>query len=96
MDFQETIEKIKECGTIEDDVTRRTLLSEIETEFTALHDSNETLTKQNSSLTEDINRVREENMKLFLKVSEDREPQTAPSEKPKTKRKFEDLFKKEK
>ena len=96
MDFTELINKITEVGTTEDDVTRRSLLTEIETEVTELHNSNTTLTEQNSTLTDDIQRVREENMKLFLKVSEEREPEENKKEPPKEKRKFEDLFKKEK
>lgn len=95
MDFTELMNKLTEVGTTEDDVTRRSLLTEIETEVTELHNSNTTLTEQNSTLTDDIQRVREENMKLFLKVSEEREPQNKPEE-PKEKRRFEDLFEKEK
>lgn len=92
MDFEQLLEKIRECGTTEDDVARRGILTDIESEVTALHNSNQTLTEQNSTLTDDINRVREENMKLFLKVSEEREPQTKSTETKNEKRKFEDLF----
>ena len=96
MEFNELLEKITEAGTTEDDVTRRSLLTEIETEVTELHNNNTTLTEQNSTLTQDNERVREENMRLFLKVSEEREPEEKKKEEPKEKRKFEDLFKKEK
>lgn len=93
MDYEQLIEKIKECGTTEDDVTRRSILSEIEAEVNTLHNSNQTLTEQNTNLASDNQRIREENMRLFLKVGEEREPQTDTSDKPKEKRKFENLFK---
>jgi len=96
MEYEELLAMIREVGTTEDDVTRRSLLTDIESEVTELHNNNTTLTEQNSTLTQDIDRVREENMKLFLKVSEEREPEEKKKEEPKEKRKFEDLFKKEK
>ena len=91
MDKAEFLEKIKNIGTCEDDVTRRTMLTELQDDVSNVFDTNENLTKENNDLKGDNNRLYDENMKLFLRVSDDKEPDDEPKP-PKEKRKFEDLF----
>lgn len=91
MDKQELIEQITKIGTCEDDVERRTMLTELQDSVSTVFDSNEQLTTENTELRDNVNRLYDENMKLFLRVGEDKKPDDEP-EPPKEKRKFEDLF----
>lgn len=92
MDKQEMLDKLTEIGTCEDDVQRRTLLTEIRDSVSEVFDSNADLTEKNSNLTTEVERIQGENMKLYLRVSEQREPEKPHVEAPKPKRSFEDLF----
>jgi regulator of replication initiation timing len=93
MDKQAFLNKIAEIGTCEDDVARRTLLTELSDEATPIFDDLNSLTEQNNNLTTDNETLRKANMKLFLQVEEqktqDDDPMPGP---PKEKRKFENLF----
>lgn len=91
MDKAQFLETIKNIGTCEDDVTRRTMLTELQDEVTSVFDTNEQLTTENNDLRVDNNRLYDENTKLFLRVTVDKDPDDQP-EPPKEKRKFEDLF----
>ena len=95
MDKAEFLNKIKEIGTCEDEATRRTLLTEMSDDVSAVFDRAENLETENQSYIDANERLREANMKLFLQVGEDRESTDSnqnheESEQPK--RKFEDLF----
>lgn len=91
MDLSEIIQMIQNVGTSEDDATRRSILSDIQDEVTSIFNANTELTSSNESLTAEVTRLNGENMKLFLKIGEDRVSDDNP-EPPKEKRKFEDLF----
>lgn len=89
----EFLQKIEEIGTCEDDVQRRTLLTEMRDSISEVFDSNDKLTEENSKLTTDNERILGENMKLFLRVSEKTEPDKPPHvDEPKEKRSFNNLF----
>lgn len=93
MDKQAFLNKIAEIGTCEDDVARRTLLTELSDEATPIFDDLNSLTEQNNNLTTDNETLRQANMKLFLKVGEQKTPDIEQVQgAPKEKRKFEDLF----
>ena len=92
MDKEEILSRIEEIGTCDDDVTRRTLLTEIRESVSEVFDSNVDLTEKNSKLTTENERILGENMKLFLRVGEIREPDKPHVEQPKEKRSFENLF----
>lgn len=95
MDKAEFLNKIKEIGTCEDEATRRTLLTEMSDDVSAVFDRAENLATENQSYIDANERLREANMKLFLQVGEDRNPTepTPETEEPEPqKRKFEDLF----
>ena len=92
MEKQEFLDRLDEIGTCEDDVTRRTLLTEIRESVSEVFDSNADLTDKNSKLTTENERILGENMKLFLRVGEQREPEKPHVTEPKEKRSFENLF----
>lgn len=108
MTKDEIMEKIKEIGTCEDDVSRRTLLAEmtegIDKVFTDIETSNSTINSLNETISknnDDMEKLREANMSLFLRLGSQKtssqilEDTTGIKTEEKEKRKFEDLFKKE-
>ena len=98
MKKQELIDKIKAIGTCEDDVTRRTLLAELEDESGKDYDDLERLQTENQNLTSANETLREANMKLFLRVGESKtdkekkEDETGIKDTEKKRRSFDDLF----
>lgn len=104
MDKDTFLSKIGEIGTCEDDVQRRTLLTEISDEVSKVYDEYKTRQDTIDSLNEtieknktDMDKLRETNMSLFLRVTEnkpqDNSGSTGIQDPEPNKRKFEDLFK---
>lgn len=106
MTKDEFLEKIKEIGTCEDDVSRRTLLAEMTDSVSKIYDdidaSNSTINSLNETISknnEDMEKLRQANMNLFLRVGVDKTPSEVLEDtkgiktETKEKRKFEDLFK---
>ena len=99
MNKEEILKKLREVGTLEDDVARRDILSELEQELTKTFDETETFKTTSEQLKEDNEKLREANMKLFLRVgdtktAEERKKESTgieEEEEPEP-RKFEDLF----
>ena len=97
--------KIKELGTITDDIERRTILTEISVGITEVYDNvdnlNTTINSLNENLTKvngDLEKANKANMDLFLRVgtnkTQEEVNQTSTGiQKEPDKRKFEDLFK---
>lgn len=75
MKKEEVLTKITEIGTCEDEAQRRTLLADLTTEIERGYDEITTLTEANTKLTEDNESLRGYNMKLFLQVSEKKNPE---------------------
>lgn len=94
MERQEVLDLIKEIGTIEDDVERRGKLAELTDEVSKGYESIETLTAENETLIKDNERIRQQNMDLYLRVGEPKKEEGKGSEgfEDREKRKFEDLF----
>lgn len=98
MDKDQFLEMVKQIGTIEDDVERRTKLTELTDGVSTIFDSNVNLMEKNKKFEEDNEKLRNANMQLFLKVGanktekEIREDQVGKTEEDKDPRKFEDLF----
>ena len=94
MEKQEVLDLIQQIGTIEDDVERRGKLAELSDEVSKGYESIETLTAENQTLTQDNERIRQQNMDLFLRVGEPKKKEGRGSEgsEDREKRKFEDLF----
>lgn len=103
MDKDLFLEKIKEIGTSEDDVNRRSLLSELSEDvskvFDSLSESSEKIEALNKTIEqniEDMESLRKANMDLFKRIgankSEDEKAQDNGQEVEKPKRRFENLF----
>lgn len=99
MDKQGFLDKLKAIGTSEDEVERRTMISELTDEVTRVYDENSTLTESNKSYLEDNEKLRSANMQLFLRVGENKTPEQINEDKTGVKdnptpepRKFENLF----
>lgn len=107
MDRDTFLSKIKELGTITDDIERRTILTEISDGITEVYDNvdnlNTTISSLNTNLEKvngDLEKANKANMDLFLRVGEQKstkevnQTSTGINKEPE-KRKFEDLFKNE-
>lgn len=105
MDKATFLKKIKEIGTCEDDAQRRTLLAEINDEVSNVFDENETLKTEKEDLStineqykNDCETLRQANMKLFLRVGNDKTEQQQNEDSTGIKtpevsnKSFEDLF----
>lgn len=98
MEKQDFIEALTNIGTCEDDVERRELIASLQEEAEKDYDTLSALTTQNEGLVADNESLREANMKLFLRVGEQRSDSdrvrdsTGLDDEPKEKRKFDDLF----
>lgn len=98
MKKEEFLDKLKEIGTEEDEVARRTMLSDLTDEVTRVYDENSTLMESNSKFEEDNEKLRSANMQLFLKVGankteqEVKEDKTGIKEDKQDPRRFENLF----
>lgn len=98
MDKNQFLEMVKQIGTIEDDVERRTKLTELTDSVSAIFDSNSELIEKNKQFEDDNEKLRNANMQLFLRVGvnktekEIQEDQVGKTEEDKEPRKFEDLF----
>lgn len=103
MDKEGFLDKIKEIGTCEDEVDRRSLLSELSEDVSKVFDdlnvSNETIATLNNTIAEnnnDMEKLRQANMDLFKRIgaekTEGEKLKDNGFEEEKPKRKFEDLF----
>lgn len=98
MDKNEFLEMVKQIGTIEDEVERRTKLTELTDNVSSIFDSNVELMEKNKQFEEDNEKLRNANMQLFLRVGanktekEVQEDQVGKVEEEKEPRKFDDLF----
>ena len=104
MDKQKFIETIQSIGTCENDVDRRSMLTDLQDEITKVYDSIETdkttlntLNETIKSKDEEISNLQKANMDYFTRLSATKAEQKGSSgdilipEEPE-KRKFEDLF----
>lgn len=98
MDKQGFLDKLKAVGTSEDEVERRTILSELTDEISRVYDENSSLSESNKSYIDDNEKLRSANMQLFLQVGanktqeEIKENITGVKDDTPEPRKFEDLF----
>ena len=98
MDKQEFLDKLKSIGTSDDEVERRTMLSELTDEVTRIYDENSNLVESNKSYLEDNEKLRSANMQLFLRVGDNKTPDEQQEDDTGIKddkvepRKFKDLF----
>lgn len=98
MDKETFLQAITEIGTCEDEVERRTKLTELSEGVVNIFDSNSRLESENTKYQEDNEKLREANMQLFLRVGSNKteeelkEDKTGIKEEVKEPRKFKDLF----
>ena len=98
MDKDALLNLIKDIGTIDDEVERRTKLSNLTDEVTSLYDNRVTLEGEKTKFEEDNEKLRKANMELFLKVGSTKSEEeiqkdtTGIDTEEKKPRKFEDLF----
>lgn len=98
MKKEEFLAKIKEIGTLEDIETVRASLTELSDNVSMVFDSNDELSNKNKQFEEDNETLRKANMKLFLRLGDDKSPeeikkdQVGEVDKVKEPRKYEDLF----
>lgn len=92
---EDILAKITQIGTLEDEVERRTYLTDIADEVSGLYDKYVSLSEQNEKYKTDNETLRSANMQLFLRVGEKRE-EDVKSQQQKDSNinnlKYEDLF----
>ena len=91
MTKQQFLDKITEIGTCEDEATRRELLATLSEDGGAIYDAFDTAEAARATAVADNEKLREANMKLFLRVGDHKEPEPAPKENT-PELKYEDLF----
>lgn len=68
MDKEQFLEKIKELGTCDDEVERRSILASVSDEVSKVYDANKELTETNTKYVEDMESLRQANMDLFKRI----------------------------
>lgn len=95
---EEFLKLITDIGSCDDEVERRELLAQLSEEASKDYDNMATLTETNETLMNDNETLRSANMKLFLRVGEEknadekRKDETGVDDKKIEKRSFDDLF----
>ena len=92
MDKVEINNRIQEIGKCEDDSQRLELLAKLQEDLEPDYERLTDLETQNSRLTSDNEDLRSANMKLFLRIGEQKAPAKEPFEDDKPKREFKNLF----
>lgn len=99
MDKKDMHELIQKIGTTEDEVERRDLLAKMDESIDPIYDERDKALEQSRQLSEDNEKVRAANMKLFTQLGaerteeEVRKEMTGIDEPPEAKRRsFKDLF----
>lgn len=98
MNKEKILETITTIGTIEDEVERRELLTQLSETVTTVFDENEKAKATAEKYITENEKLREYNNKLFLRIGEQRTPEeikknsTGVKEDKQEPRKFENLF----
>ena len=92
MTREELTARIQAIGTCESETDRLELLSQLEEEAGADYDRLTNLETNNNQLTSDNEKLREANMKLFLRIGDKKPPKDDHEEEKPKEMKFEDLF----
>lgn len=98
MNKQDFLDKLKAVGTSEDEVERRTILSQLTEEVSRVYDENTSLNESNKNYIDDNEKLRSANMQLFLQVGANKseeqvkEDTTGVKDNTPEPRKFENLF----
>lgn len=97
MDKEQFLELISQAGVCEDEAQRREILTQLSEQSEKLFDTNSELETANKKYEADNENLRSANMKLFLRVGEQKSGQeyfknSTGLEPEREKLKFEDLF----
>ena len=92
MDKVEINSRIQAIGQCEDETQRLELLTQLQEGLDTDYDRLSDLETQNNQLSSDNEELRAANMKLFLRIGEQRAPAKEPFEEEKPKREFKNLF----
>lgn len=98
MDKELIRSRITEIGTCEDEAQRRELLATFQEDLNTDYDELSSLRENTAKLTQDNEALRSANMKLFLRVGNQKTPEEVAREKgsdvdePEIKKEFKDLF----
>lgn len=98
MEKKDFLDRITEIGSCDDDVKRRELLAQLSDEASKDYDTLTALTETNETLKNDNETLRDANMKLFLRVGEEKtdaervKNETGVDGSKNEKRSFDDLF----
>ena len=92
MDKNKIINKITEIGQCEDDATRRELLTQLQEDINTDYDHFGEIETANTNLTNDNEKLRSANMKLFLRIGDHSTSKEDEAEDEKPKREFKNLF----
>lgn len=92
MDKVELNNRIQEIGQCEDASQRLELLTRLQEDIEPDYERLTDLETQNSQLSTDNEDLRSANMKLFLRIGEQKAPAKEPFEDDKPKREFKNLF----
>lgn len=84
--------RITAIGTCENEADRRELLAKLSEDGSGIYDEYQTAETARAAAVADNEKLREANMKLFLRVGDHKEPETPAKEKPTPDLKYEDLF----
>lgn len=92
MTREELLQTLTNIGTSEDAGDRRNLLASVTDEVNALFTANENLTSANTKYDEDIKKLQEYNMQLFLRVGGQTKQKEEEPQKQTEELKYENLF----
>lgn len=98
MDKDAFLENIKKIGSMETPEEMRAELAELSNSVSEVFDTNATLKEQHEHDTEEMEAIRQANMKLFTQLGTETTPvkqteeQTGLKQEPVERRKFENLF----
>lgn len=92
MDKVEINNRIQAIGQCEDPSQRLELLAKFQEDLEPDYDKITNLETQNNQLSSDNEELRSANMKLFLRIGEQKAPKNEPFEDEKPKREFKNLF----
>ena len=88
---QEFQDRITAIGTCEDENERRVLLASLSEDGSTIYDDYDTAETARAAAAADIEKLRENNMKLFLQIGDHEKPAPPPTEE-KPKMEYKDLF----
>jgi len=92
MNKNDFTERLQAIGTEEDEAQRRELIAQLIEDGGKDYDDHAAAIETRDKALKDCEDLRATNMKLFLRVGENKEPDVNPNKQPPEKRNFDNLF----